>query len=66
MKKSKLKLDNMQKVDDLVNEIINENDGQSIGIFMSLLAYKYIQCFDITKEQYFESLKNSVDKLENY
>jgi hypothetical protein len=66
MENKKLKLETMQDIDDLVNEIINENDGRNIGIFMSLLAFKYIKCFGLTKEQYFESLENSLNKLENY
>lgn len=60
-----IKKEKLQLTEDLTTEIIEENSAIESGIFISLLAYKYIKICSITREQFLDSLNNSLDKLEN-
>ena len=47
-----------------IEKLVTEGDPKEVGIFISLLAYRYMQKMGITKEQFFTSLSNSIDSLE--
>ena len=50
--------------EELTNDIIEKQDSKVVGVFMSLLAYKYIKMYGLTREQFLNSLNYSLDKLE--
>lgn len=52
-----------EQADDMINHILEHNSAE-VGIFISLLAQKYIETHNVTKEQFLESLSNSLDKFE--
>lgn len=54
-----------KKAENTINKLFKENDSVELGIFISLFSYHYIQCFDLTKEEFLKSLKNSLNKLES-
>lgn len=54
-----------KQAENAINKLFKENDSAELGIFISLLSYHYIQCFDLTKEEFLKSLKNSLNKLES-
>lgn len=60
----KSKREKLQLTENLATEIIEENSAIESGIFISLLAYKYIKICNITREQFLNSLNNSLDILE--
>ncbi len=48
------------------NKIIDyvlAKDCNEVGIFISLLSNKYINLYQISKENFIQSLSNSIDKL---
>ena len=46
----------------IINKILKAGSVEA-GIFISLLSYYYLQNYDLTEEKFFESLKNSINKL---
>lgn len=51
-----------EQADEMINQILEHNSAE-VGIFISLLAKKYIETHEVTKEQFMQSLSNSLDKL---
>ncbi len=52
-----------KKANKLMNTILKE-DVAEIGVFISLLSYEYMQNIGISKEEFLEHLKNSLDIIE--
>ena len=52
-----------KQAENTINKLFKENDSVELGIFISLISYNYLKCFDLTKEQFMNSLSNSIDKL---
>lgn len=46
-----------------IAEIVACNSPKELGIFMSLLAFEYIKQHNITEDEFFASLKKSLDIL---
>ncbi|MBR3002425.1 MAG: hypothetical protein IKF38_02520 [Clostridia bacterium] len=49
----------------VIDTLVEKGKPKEVGIFISLLSYRYIQKMGITKEQFMTSLSNSIDGLEN-
>lgn len=48
----------------LIKKILDE-DSKTAGVFISLLCYNFIQKHECSEEQFFESLKNSINILKD-
>lgn len=55
-----------ENIDGLSSTLIDDWDAQNLGVFISLISYKYIQHYDITKREFLDSLSKSIDKLKGY
>lgn len=55
---------NPDEAKELIEKLVSQGNPQEVGIFISLLSYRYIQEMKISKEQFMTSLSNSIDKLE--
>lgn len=55
-----------ENIDGLSDVLIHSWDAKNLGVFISLMAYKYIQHHDITKKDFLDSLSKSIDKLKGY
>lgn len=51
--------------DELIGEIVSCNSSGEVGIFISLLCKEYIKQHEVTEEQFFNSLKSSLEKLKS-
>lgn len=49
----------------VIEKLVKDANPTEVGIFISLLSHRYMQEMGITKEQFMNSLSNSIDKLEN-
>ena len=49
----------------VIDKLVEQGDSKEVGIFISLLSYRYMQTMGIIKEQFMTSLSNSINKLEN-
>ena len=54
----------MKKAEKMI-DLLMTLDSKELGIFISMLSHKYIESHVITKEQFIQSLSNSLDKIEN-
>ena len=48
----------------LIYKILNKNKCQDIGVFISILSYKYRNLYDISEKDFIKSLKNSFKTIE--
>lgn len=55
-----------KKILKLINKLFKEYNVQEIGVIISWISYEYINTCEITKKQYFESLKNSLKIIEKH
>ena len=55
---------NPDEAEKAIEKLVTEGAPKEVGIFISLLAYRYMQKMGITKEQFFTSLSNSIDSFE--
>ena len=51
-----------EKAEILIDSLL-ELSSIELGIFISLLSNRYISEYEITKEEFMQSLSNSLDKL---
>ncbi len=51
-----------KEVQELLKQLL-ALDSQELGVFISLLANEYIKNHNITKNEFINSLSNSIDKL---
>lgn len=49
--------------EECIQEIINENSPKNLGVLIRLLSFYYIKGHRITEEEFFQSLKRSLNKL---
>lgn len=55
-----------ENIDFLTNYLNQEWDINNIGVFISLLSYKYINNYEINKNDFLKKLSESIDKLKGY
>lgn len=48
----------------LIRRMIQSNNATDLGVFISVLSYEYIRTCNITKKQFFTSLRNSFKIIE--
>ena len=56
-----MKITNKNKLLKECYNFIGKGNGQDVGIFLSLLAVRYLLMYKITKKQFLKSLSNSID-----
>ena len=56
---------NPEEAKKAIDKLIEQGDPTEVGIFISILCYRYMQTMGINKNQLVTSLSNSIDELEN-
>ena len=59
-----MKITNKNKLLNECYNFIDKGSGQDVGVFLSLLCYRYLLLFKVTKKQFLKSLSNSIDIIE--
>lgn len=59
-----MKITNKNKLLSECYNFMDNGNGQDVGVFLSLLCYRYLLLFKVTKKQFLKSLSNSIDIIE--